>query len=231
MKPWETEKTASEPTVETVVLNPWEAGYDVNKLPKSVPPKRHYSMTEGQRKKQIENLGNKNVNDRPPEERSALVKAGIERKRQQNLNNIKSGTTASIHVKSAAEKFEERGWDPMDLLMDVAQGKALYDDHPFLPILFRYLNDISERFEFQDGYGVMGLMDQLRVEAQGYLVDSYTPKEHRIKVAQDLLQYQRPKLKQTEHINRDGDKEECGQATPLTEEEVVNFKNWFNEEY
>ncbi len=231
MKPWETEETASEPTVEAVVLNPWEEGYDVDKLPKTVPPKRHYTMTEAQRKAKIANLGDRNANDLPREEHSELVKAGKLRSKQQNANNIKAGKTAAIHVKSAAEKFAERGWDPMDLLMDVAQGNALYDDHPFLPVLFRYMNDIEERLDFQDGYGVNGLMGQLRVEAQGYLVDSYTPKEFRIKVAQDLMQYQRPKLKQTEHISRDGDKEDCGQAAPLTEEEVVDFKSWFNEEY
>ena len=237
-KPWQDE------TVELAdngaVLKPWEHGFDAEELPTEPATRRARGTgsAETVRKRQ-ENIAKNGMQHRSPQERSdaakkaQLTKAANKAARQERLVKrvIKGSAVDSKHFLTAHEKMEQYDFDPMDLLMNVAQGKALYDDHPFLPVLRKYLGEIEERLEFEDGYGVKGLMSQLNVEACGYLVDSYTPKEHRINVAKELLQYARPKLKQTEHITKNAEDETAGQATPLTEEDVLTFEKWFNLEY
>lgn len=230
---------------EGVVLKPWEHGFSVDKLPKSPAPKRSRMVSEAQRQKMRENfekngLREKMMQNRSPEERSEMATKSantrisnqktVEGKTKEIMTRAENGTLAKSKFASAEEKLEQHKFDPMDLLLSVAKGEALQVDHPFLPKLIEYLAEIEHRIDFDDGFGVKGLLDQLRVDAINYLQDKYTPKEQRVKVATELLQYVRPKLKQVEQTKEEAPTE-SGHAQPLTEEEVKNFKEWFDKEY
>jgi len=234
-KPWQDESTEVSPDGAT--LKPWDHGFDADELPKT-PAVRRPKGTGRQinADKRLENFKGRQFSELSPEDKAAATEKAVASRaatQERVAKRIVKGQPVNAkHFLTAHEVMEAHDFDPMELLMKVAQGEALYDDHPFMPILEKYLTMIEERIEFDDGFGVKGLMGQLRVEACGYLVDSYTPKEHRINVAKELLQYARPKLKQTEHITRAPDDEEgLGRATPLTEEDIQEFDKWFNTEY
>lgn len=212
------------------IPKPWEAGYSVAKLPSAPHTKSKAKPGDG-RANNGKNFGNRAMHLLSPEEQK-LAKEKEKLTREMKKKKQKAIAVRKInakHLRTAEEVLAEHNFDPMDLLMDVAQGKALYDDHPFLPVLHRYVDDIMDRFEYQDGFGVKGLLTQLKMESWGYLKDSYTPKEHRIKVAMELQKYARPMKKQVEHTGgRDTGPQEIA---PLTEAEVAGFKEWFNEHF
>ncbi len=221
---------------ERTVLKPWDKGFDASKLPKTIRTVAKVFSKPGQEEKRAElkakrqaSMKKNGIQYKSDEVRSLAAKVGVSTRVAERAANGKG--IAVKHLMSMEEKMIEHNFDPLDLLMNVAQGKALYDDHPFMPVMSKYLDEIHDRVEHQDGYGVKDLLQRLRVEGAGYLVDSYTPKEARINVAKELLQYTRPKLKQTEHIVKTGDEDNQGNAEPLTQEDVEVFKKWFSEEY
>ena len=211
------------------IPKPWEAGFSIDKLPSE--PRKHAPFKTDGCKNNAKNFGARAMKNLSPEDK-AIAKAKELATRKENKKRLKRLGTRKVnakHLRTAEQVLQDHNFDPLDLLMDVAQGKALYDDHPFLPILFKYLNDMAERLEYQDGFGVKGLLQQLRIESMGYLKDSYTPKEHRIKVASEILQYVRPKKKQVEHTNSGAASNVA--ITPLTQEEIESFDLWFNENF
>ena len=210
------------------IPKPWEAGYSVSKLP-SAPLTRVTKGPDG-RQNNGKNFGDRAMKHLSKEERKKAKEKEIATKKAKAASNIaRRKKIDAKHLRSAEEMLEKHNFDPMDLLMDVAQGNALYDDHPFLPVLHRYLADVKDRLDNEDGFGVKGLLEQLRVESYGYLKDSYTPKEHRIRVAMELMQYVRPKKKQVEHSGTTNQGPVVVQ--PLTKEEVENFKVWFDDNF
>jgi hypothetical protein len=211
---------------------PWETGFDVDLLPRTEPIRRPKGTGRAiNAAKRLENFKGRAMKDlTPSEKKAAKEKEWATKEAKRKARQLgKRGKGTMKEMKSAEAMMRKHNFDPMDLLLNVAAGKALYDDHPFLPVLHRYLNDAVDRIDNDDGFGVRGLLAQIKTESYGYLQDSYTPKEHRINVAKELMQYVRPKKKQIEHTG-------SGQSgpvvvMPLTEEEVGLFKVWFDQEF
>lgn len=204
------------------IPKPWEEGYSADRLPKQTAYRKPQGsgLSEQQKLERNERLANnfkgKQAQLQSPAKRKEIARKGAATRKEKKK------------FLSAQELMEKKNFDPMAFLADVAQGNALHDDHPFLPKLIEYIDVIREKFEYHDGYGVQELLDRLRVEGIGYLHDTYTPKDLRINVAKDLMQYTRPKLKQTEHINNNSGPQVI---EPLTPEDITMFKEWFDNEF
>lgn len=224
-KPWEQANTEGEaiPVPEDgVIPKPWEQGFNLNKLPSTIMKQQSSKALDpdkdGRKGKGLASFANGSAAQlQPRAERKRMGRKGAETRKRNKLIR-----------ESAATRMEEMGFDPLEVLVSVAKGEAMYEDHPFLPVLRKYLDEVDDVLRYLEGEGAYGLLDRLWVEAQGYLFDTYTPKEQRIKVATELMQYARPKLKQVEHIQESVD---SGQAMPLTKTDVLLFKEWFDDNY
>lgn len=212
---------------------PWEPGYNPDHFEAvDIPRRRKGTGTRASaevRAEKVARFKGKMTQQQPFEERSRRMKQAA-KTRAAKLGQ-KGRASDKLMAASAVDKMEEHDFDPMDLLLDVAAGNALYDDHPYLPVLYGRLEEVEKIVREEEGYGLLSLVDQIRLESLGYLKDSYTPKEHRIKVAMELMQYARPKLKQIDHVGNGAGSGGSLAHDPLTEDEVAIFEEWFNSEY
>jgi hypothetical protein len=132
---------------------------------------------------------------------------------------------------TAEETMAQRGFNPMNRLIDVAMGEALTKDHPILEYLRAWCNDSTDlissdppQFLNPDRYS------ELLERATTSLTDNWTSHDLIYKAAKDLVEYQHGKRKTEEQTTPagEGTNEE---VTPLTRPEIRSFIDIFREEY
>lgn len=130
---------------------------------------------------------------------------------------------------AAAQMYEDNDFNPLQFAIDVAKGRALTKDHPFLLILSERLTDFAKRTQEGTPIDAQEFL-LLEEEAVKYLTDSWTSHELRAKFIMDLMQYVLPKRKAVEHtIIKDEDAE--NQAVAVSEESQKAFLEKFEKEY
>lgn len=138
-------------------------------------------------------------------------------------NKGKRIATVGAHVRMA-----ELNFDPLAMSVAIAKGEALTKDHPFLADFtawcFSRLKDIADgkKLDWESE------LERILSKARDALTDSHVPLALRSDHVKELMGYLYPKLKATEHS---GTIQHHLRVKPLTQEEVLTFRNSFDEKY
>jgi len=137
-------------------------------------------------------------------------------------------TLAAKDRMAASEALDELGFDPLKFAVDVAMGKELKINHPFLKVINGRVKQWQQRAEKGMAFDPAEFEEFMAMAVKS-LGDSWTPIDLRNRNALELIKYIHPQLK-SQDINMGG---AMGIAvvTPLCREEIELFDKWFGENY
>lgn len=128
----------------------------------------------------------------------------------------------------AREEMKKRNYDPLDELIKVAKGEALFATHPFLEIAEARLKGWKNRIE--RNLRISSEEIELFIKnTRDALLETWTPIEMRHKTHIELMKFAHPTLKASDINVTDVNAPQV--VTNLTKKEADNFKKWFNEEF
>jgi hypothetical protein len=139
--------------------------------------------------------------------------------------SVSQRLTAAAHLRMA-----ELDFDPLAQAVAIAKGEMLTQDHPFLDFMTKWIVTHMKALDKNpDQIDWETALETLLQEARVQLSDSWTPLNIRADMTKELASYLYPKLKATEHhgtINHNH-----LHLTPLTRDEMLEFKAVFDDEY
>ena len=124
--------------------------------------------------------------------------------------------------------FEDLDFDPLAMSVAVAKGEMLTQDHPFLGVILKGLNNLKG--DLKDKGMDVGLIEQLMTKAAEMLTDSWTPIELRSKHILELMNYIYPKKKAVD-MTHGGQIDFDLAYRPLTLQEIKEFKKYFDDKF
>lgn len=132
-------------------------------------------------------------------------------------------------TRAAHLRVAELDFDPLAFAVKVAKGEALTENHPLLSIIILWVMEHNERLESGKPIDWEGDMAELLDDAQRLLTDTWVPHALRLKANTEIMSYLFPKLKATEHTGKIS--HEHLHITPLQKQEILEFKQVFDENY
>lgn len=104
----------------------------------------------------------------------------------------------SINRQDIRDRLDQLGVDPLKFVVDIMEGKEFKEPHPFLKILYTYVEEITAMYTEEERKKYSSLTANMFSTAMDMLNEGYVPVEARTKAAFELLQYTYAKRKKVE---------------------------------
>lgn len=191
------------------------------KVPKKkIPKKKTVTKLAKLIPKKSNRGGIDNFGDGHPSKRKAAGKLN----RGGRKKGSKNKTTLAIQ-----DIMKENNYNPIEMAIKIAKGEELTKNHPFLKLLWDYLEDIRNMVLTKKPQSqIDARLAELWNVGKLYLTDSWVDTSTRAKVTMELLNYVEPKKKSNDITYR---KDESGSAKKLTDAEIKKFRINFYKEF
>lgn len=134
---------------------------------------------------------------------------------------------------TVADRLSEFNFDPVAQAVAIAKGEVLTQDHPLLPLLQSWVDDMLAAIHDQEHAFLLSEdpYENLLEMGRKFLTDSWVSHDLRYRQTKDLIEYIHGKQGQVKKEEIDDRGGETKEVKPLTRQEVELFNDVFNAAY